>query len=103
LRVIESLIKRYQVPIGYSGHEVGLPTTLAARVLGACMIERHITLDRAMWGSDQAASIEPQGFSRLVSYIRAIEQALGDGEKRVYESELPIIEKLRRAKTQEFG
>jgi N-acetylneuraminate synthase len=96
LRAIGTLADRYQVPIGYSGHEVGLPTTLAARVLGACMVERHITLDRAMWGSDQAASVEPQGFSRLCSYIRAVEQAFGDGEKRVYDSELPIIEKLRR-------
>jgi len=100
LRVIETLRNRYHVPIGYSGHEVGLPTTVAARVLGACMIERHITLDRAMWGSDQAASVEPQGFSRLVSYIRAVEQALGDGQKRVYDSEIPIMQKLRRVVSQ---
>jgi N-acetylneuraminate synthase len=96
LNVIASLKKRYQVPIGYSGHEVGLATTLAAAVLGACMVERHITLDRAMWGSDQAASIEPGGFSRMVKDIRAVEIAMGDGIKRVYESELGIISKLRR-------
>lgn len=96
LRVIPSLIERYGVPIGYSGHEVGLYTTLAAVVLGACVIERHITLDRAMWGSDQAASVEPQGFARLVKDIRAVEAALGDGVKRIYESELPVMRKLRR-------
>ncbi len=96
LRVITMLRERYGVPVGYSGHEVGLPTTLAARVLGACMIERHITLDRAMWGSDQAASVEPIGFQRLVRDIRAIEAALGDGHKVVYDSEIPVREKLRR-------
>lgn len=96
LLVIPELKKRYGVPIGYSGHEVGLSTTLAAVALGACMIERHITLDRAMWGSDQAASVEPQGFARMVRDTRAIETALGDGVKRVYDSELPIIKKLRR-------
>jgi N-acetylneuraminate synthase len=96
LRVIPWLMRRYDVPIGYSGHEVGLYTTLAAVVLGACVVERHITLDRAMWGSDQAASVEPQGFARLVKDIRAVEAALGDGVKRVYESELPVREKLRR-------
>jgi N-acetylneuraminate synthase len=98
LRAINTLKERYDVPIGYSGHEVGLATTLAAAALGACMVERHITLDRAMWGSDQAASIEPGGFSRLVKDIRAVELAMGDGVKRVYESELPIIDKLRRVK-----
>jgi len=77
LRAIPELRERYQVPIGYSGHEVGLYTTLADVVLGACMVERHITLDRAMWGSDQAASVEPQGFARLVKDIRAVETALG--------------------------
>jgi N-acetylneuraminate synthase len=96
LRVVTTLAQRYDVPIGYSGHEVGLPTTLAAVVLGACLVERHITLDRAMWGSDQAASVEPHGISRLVRDIRAIERALGDGTKRVWDSELPIREKLRR-------
>ena len=96
LRVIPRLLERYGVPIGYSGHEVGLYTTLAAVVLGACVVERHITLDRAMWGSDQAASVEPQGFARLVKDIRAVEAGLGDGLKRVYDSEIPIMQKLRR-------
>lgn len=96
LRVIPHLIDRYDVPVGYSGHEVGLYTTLAAVVLGACVVERHITLDRAMWGSDQAASVEPQGVARLVKDIRAIEVAMGDGIKRVYESETPVMRKLRR-------
>jgi N-acetylneuraminate synthase len=96
LRAIQRLRERYGVPIGYSGHEVGLYTTLAAVVLGACVIERHITLDRAMWGSDQAASVEPQGFARLVKDIRAVESALGDGIKKVYPSEVPIMQKLRR-------
>ena len=87
---------KYDFPIGFSGHETGLATSVAAATLGACMIERHITLDRAMWGSDQAASVEPAGFARMVKDIRAIEKAMGDGEKVVYDSELPIIEKLRR-------
>lgn len=96
LRAIPTLKERYGVPVGYSGHEVGLQTTYAAVTLGACFVERHITLDRAMWGSDQAASVEPQGFMRLVRDIRVIEQALGDGVKRVYDSEVPIMNKLRR-------
>ena len=96
LRGIATLRERYGVPVGYSGHEVGLSTTIAAATLGACMIERHITLDRAMWGSDQAASVEPQGFSRLVRDIRAVEAAMGDGVKRVYDSERPISARLRR-------
>lgn len=96
LRVIETLRRRFDCVIGYSGHEVGLQTTYAAVVLGARYIERHITLDRAMWGTDQAASVEPQGFARLVRDIRVIERALGDGVKRVYESELPVMDRLRR-------
>ena len=96
LRAIPRMAERYGIPIGYSGHEVGLYTTLAAVVLGACVVERHITLDRAMWGSDQAASVEPQGFARLVRDIRAVEAALGDGVKKVYPSEVPIMQKLRR-------
>lgn len=95
LQCIQTLRERYPCPIGYSGHEVGLQSTLAAATLGACFIERHITLDRAMWGSDQAASIEPAGFSRLVRDIRVIEKAMGDGVKRVYESELPVMKRLR--------
>ena len=96
LSVIPTAQQRYGVPIGYSGHEVGLVTTVVAVALGACAIERHITLDRSMWGSDQAASVEPQGFARLAKDIRAVESALGDGIKRVYDSELPIKQKLRR-------
>ena len=96
LFMIKTLQREFDCPIGYSGHEVGLATTLAAVVLGAKVIERHITLDRAMWGSDQAASVEPHGFARLVRDIRVFEKALGDGVKRVYESEVPIMNKLRR-------
>ncbi len=96
LQAIRTLKERYRVPVGYSGHEVGLATSLAAVALGACMVERHITLDRALWGSDQAASVEPHGFARLVRDARAVELALGDGVKRVYERELPVREKLRR-------
>jgi N-acetylneuraminate synthase len=96
LKAIYTLSERYGVPVGYSGHEVGLPTSVAAAVMGACMIERHITLDRAMWGSDQAASVEPQGFVKLARDIHAIEKAMGDGVKRVYESEVPVMNKLRR-------
>ncbi len=99
LRMIQTLRDLYPCPVGYSGHEVGLPTTVAAVVLGACLVERHITLDRAMWGSDQAASIEPGGLRRLVKYIRVVEEALGDGVKTVYESEKPSLEKLRRTDT----
>ena len=84
------------IPIGYSGHEIGLSTTIAASVLGACVIERHVTLNRAMWGSDQAASVEPQGFERVVRDVRVIEQAMGDGMIKIYDSEKPIIAKLRR-------
>lgn len=97
LKGILTLIKQYPaVPIGYSGHEVGLATTVAAVGLGAVMVERHITLDRSMWGSDQAASVEAQGFKKLVRDIRNIESAMGDGVIRIYESEKPIIAKLRR-------
>ena len=96
LRMIETLAAEYPCPIGYSGHEVGLQTTVAAVVLGAAMIERHITLDRALWGTDQAASVEPWGMMRLVRDVRVVEAALGDGVKRVYESERSAREKLRR-------
>jgi N-acetylneuraminate synthase len=96
LRVIEALTREFPCPIGYSGHEVGLIPSVVSVALGACLVERHITLDRAMWGSDQAASVEPGGFERLVKYIRVTEQALGDGQKRVYASELPSMKKLRR-------
>ena len=96
LRMIKTLKGKFDSPIGYSGHEVGLQATFAAVTLGADFIERHITLDRAMWGSDQAASVEPWGLMRLVRDIRVIENALGDGQKRVYPSELEARKKLRR-------
>jgi N-acetylneuraminate synthase len=99
LRMIETLRKKYPtVPIGYSGHEVGLAPTWAAVALGASFVERHITLDRAMWGTDQAASVEMGGLQRLVANIRDIEVALGDGIKKVYDSEKSQIQKLRRVK-----
>ncbi len=99
LRMIETLRKKFpEIPIGYSGHEVGLAPTWAAVALGACFVERHITLDRAMWGTDQAASVEMGGLQRLVSNIRDIEIALGDGIKKVYDSEKGQIQKLRRVK-----
>lgn len=97
LRMIHTLQQRYpDNPIGYSGHEVGLATTWAAVALGATFVERHVTLDRAMWGSDQAASVEISGMSRLVSNIRDIEKSLGDGIKRVYDGEAAARKKLRR-------
>ncbi|MBI5028318.1 MAG: N-acetylneuraminate synthase family protein [Actinobacteria bacterium] len=97
LRMIKTLEAEYpNVPIGYSGHEVGLQTTLCAVALGAVMVERHITLDRAMWGSDQSASVEPEGMRRLVRDIRVIEAALGDGVKQVYDGERNAMAKLRR-------
>jgi len=96
LRIISTLRERYNVPVGYSGHETGLPSSVAAVALGACSVERHITLDRAMWGSDHAASLEPNGIGRLVSYIRLVEQSVGDGIKTVSAREKPIIQKLRR-------
>jgi len=96
--MIKTLQDEFDCPIGYSGHEVGLQTTLAAVMLGACFVERHITLDRAMWGSDQAASVEPGGLARLVRDIRTIEKALGDGVKKVYDSEILIRKKLRKTR-----
>lgn len=96
LKGINTLMAKYAVPIGYSGHEVGLYTSFAAVVLGACVVERHITLDRAMWGSDQAASVEPQGLRHLVADIRNWEIAKGTGQIKIYDSEIPIMKKLRR-------
>ena len=96
LMVISTLKEKYDCPIGYSGHEVGLITSVVSVGLGASMVERHFTLDRAMWGSDQAASVEPGGFRRLVKYIRVTEMALGDGVKCVYDSEKSSMKKLRR-------
>ena len=96
LKAINTLIEKFSLLVGYSGHEVGLATTVSAVALGSCVIERHITLDRAMWGSDQSASVEPIGFKKLVNNIRATEMALGDGIKIVYQAEKDIIKKLRR-------
>jgi N-acetylneuraminate synthase len=97
LRMIETLRREFpDTPVGYSGHEVGLVPSAIAVALGATSVERHITLDRAMWGSDQAASVEPGGFEKLVKYIRVTEASLGDGVKKVYESELGSLKKLRR-------
>lgn len=96
LRAITTLRERYGVPVGYSGHETGLQISIAAVALGAAAVERHITLDRAMWGSDQAASLEPKGVENLVRDIRVLEKALGDGQKRVMPGEVSKIESLRR-------
>jgi len=103
LKVIPALKQRYNVLVGYSGHETGLPSSVAAVVMGACMIERHITLDRSMWGSDQAASLEPNGIMRLVRDIRLVETSMGDGVKRVIEREIPIMKKLRRVDDAQKG
>lgn len=96
LQMIQTLKDKFNCPIGYSGHEVGLVPSALAVGLGACLVERHVTLDRAMWGSDQAASVEPQGVRTLVKYIRVTEKAMGDGQKKVYESEQSSLKKLRR-------
>jgi N-acetylneuraminate synthase len=96
LKVISALRERYNLPVGYSGHETGIPSSSAAVALGACIVERHITLERSMWGSDQAASLGSSGIIRLVRDIRLVEMSLGDGIKRVTEKEIPIISKLRR-------
>ena len=97
LSMIPELRKRYGVPVGYSGHETGIPSSTAAVALGACIIERHITLDRAMWGSDHAASLEPSGLSRLVRDIRLIEASMGNADRStISERELAVMKKLRR-------
>jgi N-acetylneuraminate synthase len=96
LRMIATLHDEFDVPVGYSGHETGLATTVAAVAMGACLVERHITLDRAMWGTDQAASVEPAGLMRLVRDIRVLADAVGDGVKHVYDSEIGPRSKLRR-------
>ena len=98
LNVIKTLRKDFNCPIGFSGHERGLAPSLIAVVLGACSIERHITLDRTNWGSDQAASLEKNGLYHLVRDIRNIPVFMGDGIKQVYEREKAIIKKLRRVK-----
>ncbi len=96
LKVITTYKKEFDYPVGYSGHEVGLQITLAAVALGANMVERHITLDRSMWGTDQAASVEPVGLIRLVRDIRIIETALGDGVKKIYPREIEVMKRLRK-------
>jgi len=96
LKVIHWLKKEFNCPVGYSGHETGIVEPVMAVVLGACAVEKHITLDRAMWGSDHAASLEPNGLNRLVRDIRNLPICLGNGEKRVFESEIPILQKLRK-------
>lgn len=99
LKVIESFKSEFDAPVGYSGHETGMITTVMATVFGASVIERHITLDRAMWGSDQAASLGVKGLETMCEYIRLWERAKGDGNKIVFDSELPVIKKLRRNNT----
>ena len=98
LNMIVTLRNAFDCPIGYSGHETGLQTTYAAVAMGVCLVERHITLDRSMWGSDQNASVESTGLFRMVRDIRVIETAMGDGVKHVYEAELPARNRLRRVK-----
>jgi N-acetylneuraminate synthase len=95
LNCIKTLRERYGCNVGYSGHEVGLAVSYAAAALGISSLERHITLDRAMYGSDQAASVEPAGLRMLVGAIRKIEKAMGDGRITINEKEIPISKKLR--------
>jgi len=95
LNIIKTLRKKFQCNVGYSGHEVGLAVSYAAAALDITSLERHITLDRAMYGSDQSASVEPSGLRQLVGGVRKIEQAMGDGEKRIIDAETPIAQKLR--------
>jgi N-acetylneuraminate synthase len=96
LRAIPNLQRRYLIPVGFSGHETGIPSTVAAVAIGACVVERHVTLDRAMWGSDQAASLGPSGIIQLCRDIRLVELAKGNGIKCVMNSEIPVLKKLRR-------
>jgi N-acetylneuraminate synthase len=96
LNMIKTLRKKFDCNVGYSGHEVGLAVSYAAAALGISSLERHITLDRSMYGSDQSASVEPSGFKQLVGAVRKIELAMGDGIKRVYEAETPIADNLRQ-------
>jgi len=95
LNMIKTLRDKYKCNVGYSGHEVGLAVSYAAAALGITSLERHITLDRAMYGSDQSASVAPKGLRELVGAVRKIEQAMGDGEKRILDAEVPIAKKLR--------
>lgn len=98
LRVIETFREEFSCPIGYSGHERGLLPSILSVELGANSVERHITVDRTLWGSDQAASLEPEGLRRMVRDIREVKKILGDGNKKVYDSELPVKDKLRKTK-----
>ena len=95
LNVIHTLREKYQCKVGYSGHESGLAVSYAAAALGITSLERHITLDRSMYGSDQAASLESKGLEQMIRGIRQIDKILGDGEKRIWDSELPAMKKLR--------
>jgi len=95
LKMIQTLQRRYGLPVGYSGHEVGVPTTVSAVALGATVVERHITLDRTMWGTDQSASLEPHGLEKLVKDIRTIETALGTGRREILPEEQKKIESLK--------
>jgi N-acetylneuraminate synthase len=96
LNVITTLRNRYNCDIGYSGHEAGLAISYGAAALGITSLERHITLNRAMYGSDQSASVEPNGFRNLVAACQKIQEAMGDGEKRILDSEKPIAKNLRQ-------
>ena len=95
LNCINTLRDKFNCEVGYSGHEVGLAISYAAVALGANSLERHITLDRSMYGSDQSASLEPQGWRNLVGSVRKIPAAMGDGKKKILEEEIPISKKLR--------
>ena len=95
LKMINTLRDRYKCNVGYSGHEVGLAVSYAAAALDITSLERHITLDRAMYGSDQSASVEPSGMRQLVGAVRKIEKAMGDGKKKTVDAEVPIARKLR--------
>lgn len=103
LNMVQTLKKEFDCPIGYSGHETGLIPSVVAVGLGASIVERHFTLDRAMWGTDQSASVEPGGMARLVHYIRVTEEALGDGVKKIYDAELSSQKKLRRNKDSDIA
>jgi N-acetylneuraminate synthase len=96
LKMIQTLANEFDCPIGYSGHELGVITSVVAAAMGATFIERHITLDRGMWGSDQSCSLEPWDLQKMVQEIREVEKAFGDGMKRVYESERIAMSRLRR-------
>jgi len=96
LNMINTLRDKYQCNVGYSGHETGIAISTVATAFGITSLERHITLDRAMYGSDQSASVEPSGFRQLVGAVRKCEIAIGDGIKRVIEEEAPIAKNLRQ-------